>query len=421
MTGCLDSGPAADPRQQPGEAFIDIVRGKYRVEPEIDRVLTRKLRQRAGPPHRPVTLDEVTASLGRLLSRELDKPFAVSGVRWMTGGSSKLQASFDLTWHGLAGDQPEHVTPMVLRMSPAESIVESSRRREFEMIRALKGLIPVPECYWEDEDAEVFPYPAMVFGRVEGVAKPSTDTSQQVTGLGINYGTALRPAVTAAFMEGLARFHTADVAALDLPSFELPPVGTNEGILKQVAMWRRVWDEDRGEEEPLFTLAANWLEDHAPVLDHASIIHGDCRSGNFLINEGDGRITAWLDWELTVIGDRHQDLTWATSLAYAHLAEDGKTVLVNGMLPVADFYAAYEQATGLPIDEGRIRYYRIYNAWVAAIVCIATGYRAARGGKSHQDVVLTWLNGIGGMLMAQIHHSLAEAMTAQGVSGGDGR
>jgi aminoglycoside phosphotransferase (APT) family kinase protein len=212
-------------------------------------------------------------------------------------------------------------------------------------------------------------------------------------------------------MDGLARFHTADVAALELPSFEMPPLGSSAGLLRQVAMWRRIWEEDRGEDEPLMRLAANWLEDHAPALDHASIIHGDCRSGNFLIDESDGRITAWLDWELTVIGDRHQDLTWATSLAYAHIAEDGETLLVNGMLPLDEFYAAYERATGLKVDPARLRYFRVYNSWVAAIVCIATAYRAAKGGKSHQDVVLTWLNGIGGLLLAQLHHALGEAMS----------
>jgi aminoglycoside phosphotransferase (APT) family kinase protein len=411
------SAPRPDPRQQPSDAFIAELQRRYPTEPEIDRVLTRKMRQRSGLPHQPVALAQLKEATQTLLGRELDKPFTLANFRWITGGSSKLMAGFDLDWHGMSGDEPRHVTPMVLRMSPAESIVESSRRREFEMIRALSGLIPVPETYWEDEDAEIFPYPALVFGMVEGAAKPSTDNSQQVTGLGINYGTRLRAAVTQGFMDGVARFHTADVAAMDLPSFEMPEAGRNAGILKQVAMWRRIWDEDRGEEEPLFTLTANWLEDNAPAIDHVSVIHGDCRSGNFLIDESDGRITAWLDWELTVLGDRHQDLTWATSLAYAHAAEDGKTLLVNGMLPIDEFYAAYEAASGLPVDPVRIRYYRVYNAWVAAIVCMATGYRAARGGKSHQDVVLTWLNGIGGMLMAQLAHALGEAMDAKRSAG----
>jgi aminoglycoside phosphotransferase (APT) family kinase protein len=347
--------------------------------------------------------------LQTLLSRKLDKPFTVRHARWMTGGSSKLQMAFELEWHGLGGDQPLHVTPMVLRMSPAESIVETSRKREFEIINALADLIPVPVCYWEDEHMAVFPYPVLIFGFAEGVAKPSSDTSQQVTGLGINYGPRLRERVTDEFMRGLARFHTADVAQLQLDSFEVPEVGSNAGILKQVNMWRHIWTEDRGEEEALIHLAANWLEDNAPVLDHLSVVHGDCRSGNFLIAEDDGRITAWLDWELAVLGDRHQDLTWATSLAYSHMAEDGKTLLVNGMLPLDEFYAAYERATGLSIDPRRITYFRVYNAWVSAIVCMATAYRAARGGKSHQDVVLTWLNGIGGMLKEQLRMNLLEA------------
>ena len=153
-----------DRRQQPSASFIEELRRRYPTEPEIDRVLTRKMRQRGGEPHRPVTLPVLVSSLESLLRRELDQPFVVSNARWMTGGSSKLQAAFDLEWHGAAGDEPLHVTPMVLRMSPAESIVESSRRREFQMIRALSGLIPVPECYWEDEDADIFPYPALVFG-----------------------------------------------------------------------------------------------------------------------------------------------------------------------------------------------------------------------------------------------------------------
>ncbi len=38
-----------DPRATPDEAFIARVRAAYPVEAEMDRVLTRKLRHRAGP------------------------------------------------------------------------------------------------------------------------------------------------------------------------------------------------------------------------------------------------------------------------------------------------------------------------------------------------------------------------------------
>lgn len=400
-----------DARQSPSADFIADLRRRHQMEAEIDRVLTRKMQNRAGAAYAPVSLERMAQHLNDFLRTKLDKPFSVRDLRWMTGGSSKLQLCFTLDWHGVDGSEPPHGTKMVLRMSPSESIVESSRLREFEILQALRGTIPVPETYWEDELAEYFPYPALVFAFADGVPKPATDNSQQVTGLGINYGPKLRPAVTQAFMQDLAAFHRPDLSAMNLPSFETPRIGSNAGVLKQVAMWRRIWDEDHGEEAPLIHLAANWLEDNAPVLDHVSIIHGDCRSGNFLISEDDGSITAWLDWELSVLGDRHQDLTWATSLAYAHIAEDGKTLLVNGMLPLDEFYAAYEKTTGLSVDPARIKYFRVYNAWAATIVCAATAYRAARGGKSHQDVVLTWLNGIGsGLLMEQLRQTLLEAM-----------
>lgn len=397
-----------DPRQSPDDALIARLRQRYPTEAEIDRVLTRKMRARGAAPYAPVGLPQMLECLRRFLSQRLDQPFSVHAARWMTGGSSKLQMAFELDWHGPDGRAGQQRTPMVLRMSPAESIVETSRRREFQIIRALAGRIAVPRCYWEDEMAEVFPHPALIFGFVDGVAKPASDTSQQVTGLGINYGVALRPAVTQAFMRDLACFHTADVHAVALDAFEIPRIGSDDGIRKQLNMWQRIWDEDRGEAEPLMQLASDWLDEHAPPLDHISVVHGDCRSGNFLISPDDGRITAWLDWELAVLGDRHQDLTWATSLAYSHMAEDGRTLLVNGMLPLAEFYAAYERASGLSVDPRRVSYYRVYNAWVAAIVCCGTAYRVARGGKSHQDVVLTWLNGIGGMLMEQLRQTLLE-------------
>jgi aminoglycoside phosphotransferase (APT) family kinase protein len=409
MTELPGNQQSTDFRQNPPADFIADLRARFPVEEEIDRVLTRKMCNRGGDPFVPVTFEQIRGCLQKLLAEKLDHEFSIQNARWMTGGSSKLQISFGLEWQGLDGKGPRRTTPMVLRMSPSESIVETSRRREFQVIQALSDLIPVPVCYWEDEDMNFFPYPAMVFGFAQGVVKPSSDDSQQVTGLGINYGPELREKVTHEFMRDVAVFHNADTSSMALDAFEVPAVGSNEGILKQVNMWRRIWEEDRGEEEPLVQLAANWLEDHAPILDHVSIVHGDCRSGNYLIDEADGRITAWLDWELAVLGDRHQDLTWATSLAYSHIAEDGKTLLVNGMLPLSEFYEAYEKATGLAVDPERIKYFRVYNAWVSYIVCMGTGYRVAKGGKSHQGVVLTWLNGIGGLLMEQLRHNFLEA------------
>jgi aminoglycoside phosphotransferase (APT) family kinase protein len=62
---------------------------------------------------------------------------------------------------------------MVLRCDPAASIVESTRRREFELMRYAKALMPVPEVHWIDDDGSEMGTPSLVSSFVEGVQKPA--------------------------------------------------------------------------------------------------------------------------------------------------------------------------------------------------------------------------------------------------------
>lgn len=140
--------------------WIASLRQRYKCEREMDRVLTRKLERRAGPPYTPISLDTMGASLTRLLESELRTPFTIDKLRWLSGGASKLQVAFELDWQ--APHSGRCVTQMLVRMEPAESIVESSRIREFQIIKAVADVLPVPTTYWLDGDGAFFPYPAIV-------------------------------------------------------------------------------------------------------------------------------------------------------------------------------------------------------------------------------------------------------------------
>jgi len=48
------------------------------------------------------------------------------------------------------------------------------------------------------------------------------------------------------------------------------------------------------------------------------------------------RISAWLDWELGRLGDRHQDLAWTTSRAFGSVDVNGD-FLVCGLMPEKEF------------------------------------------------------------------------------------
>ncbi|MGQ0699591.1 MAG: phosphotransferase family protein [Panacagrimonas sp.] len=386
-------------KNRPSPSFIAALRKRFPTEREIDRVLTRKMERRAGPGYSPVPLEVLVKGVDSLLRSELSAPFEISDAKWLSGGASKLQMAFTLSW--TPDGTPRTQTPMVLRMEPSESVVETSRLREFQLIKALRGTVPVPPVYWCDADGEHLPYPALIYGFAEGVTKPSTAHSH-VSGLGTHLPIELRAKLAPQFVEHLVKIHTFDVRSANLDSFEIPETGSTQCALWGINWWERVWEEDSDEDIPLMRLCSAWLRQNLPVLDRAVVVHADYRLGNFLFTEHDTRISAWLDWELGRIGDRHQDIAWTTSAAFGHIAEDGKTFLTCGLLPETEFLEAYEKASGLKVDAKAVLWYKIYNDYMMATLLFATGYRVARNGKTHQDVLVTWLMGIGYVLLEEM-------------------
>jgi len=385
-------------KDQPNKKWLEEIRVRYPCDREIDRVLTRKMLNRPNGSYKPLPLEQLVESLKSLLNAELDTPYQIKNARWLAGGASKLQLAFDLTW-----EQPEvghTITPMVVRMEPAESIVETSRLQEFQLVREVGNVIPAPPCFWVDPEGDHFPYPALIYGFAQGVTKPSGKSSN-VSGFGVGFDPATRKTLGKQFVDHLAALHTWDWQQANMPSFDRPASGVNavELILNK---WARVWQEDANEDIPLLGLAESWLRENIPHLEKPSMIHGDYRTGNFLYTEHDNRITAWLDWELGHPGDPHEDLALVTLGALGNYAEDGKTFLISGMLPETEFYESYEQASNIKVSQKAITYYRVYSAWRSAINCIGTGFRAAHNSKTHQDIVLSWIMALGYALLEDL-------------------
>lgn len=291
-------------KNHPTHEWIEQLRKRFPCEKEIDRVLTRKLQRRAGPPYSPVSLETLVKGTEALLRSELKEGFEITEAKWLSGGASKLQMAFMLNWN-----QPgtgRTTTPMVLRMEPSESIVESSRLREFQIIKAFDGYLPVPPTYWVDSEGQFLPYPAIIYGFAEGVTKPSAGTSN-VTGVGTFIPPSLRPILGRQFVDHLARIHLFDWSKADLSAFDKPAPGT-QAVEWQLNWYERLWEENANEDVPLLRLAMAWMRNNIPPVDRVSVTHGDYRIGNFLYTEHDNKISTWLDWELAHLGDRHEDL-----------------------------------------------------------------------------------------------------------------
>ena len=400
-TETLRARSAVDKDDPPADWIADL-RRRLPTESEIDRTLTRKLELRPGPGYAWPRLDEVATGLQSLLVAELGDAFhAVSDVRWLGGGASKVQVYFELAWTQPDGTATR--TPMVLRMEPAASIQENGRRREFQLLKAFAGVVPVPTAYFLDENGSHLPYPALVTGFVPGVTKPSASTSG-VSGLGTTLGPELRRELGPQFVEHLAAIHNHDVRDPVLDAFDTP-ASNRQTVEWQLNAWERIWDEDADLDIPLMRLALAWLRANVPEVDRLSVVHADYRTGNYLFTEEDRRITAILDWEGGHVGDRHEDLAYVVNRLFGGVGEHGE-FLVSGLMTEQQFLESYEAASGQPVVPDTLAYWKVFNGFKVPAIALGTAYRIAAGHKTHQDVLVGWIIGTEGVVLEELRTAL---------------
>ncbi len=190
-----------------------------------------------------------------------------------------------------------------------------------------------------------------------------------------------------------------------MSAFDPPAVDSNEGVIKAINWWERVWEEDCVERYPLLTLAAQWLRDNAPPIDHVSFVHRDFRGGNFLFRPADGKITAILDWELVQLGDRHEDLAYLLSPLFSEIDENG-VELTGGFYPRDEFIRLYEALSGLPVDPVRLAYYDVFSLWRGSIHVLGTAPRIMMGEKTHQDIRVGWMISATPLTLSALHRAL---------------
>jgi len=304
--------------------------------------------------------------LAAYLAARWNEPVQVRGLRRFHGGAARETYRFDaVTAGGTRG--------LVLRRDPTSSLIETDRSIEFGALAAFHGSdVPVPEPLFLETDAEGFGAPGFVMGEVPGVRAAGLFDADP-------YGDA-RTEVGREMFGILGRIHARDTSVMaDVLEAPLPENGWQE----RLDHWRRSAAADALGPEPILWAGVRWLERNPPPPpERMTIVHGDYRSGNFLI-DGDHRIRAVVDWEMVHLGDPLEDLAWAMDPLWAHGTPDRP----GGTIPEADAIATWERASGLAADPIALRWWRVF-AQVMGLAIWISSAREVAAGRSVDPVMI---------------------------------
>ena len=386
--------PTGALRHQPTDDWIAALRARFEVEPAIDEVFTRKLRKRIESPEHSLDFSGLAERLRDFLAAQAGQPdIRIEALERLSGGASKEQFSFWLHWHPEGAASPVRER-MMLRMDPTEAIVETHRQREWEILRAMRamrGLVPVPEVLWLDPEGDALGRPALIARFVEGTVRPPG--ADRMSGVGMYFDPGLRAALKDQFVEILARLHRIDWRRCELPSFAVPAAGTTQAVDWSLGLWQRAWHEDTLDAHPIMERAALWLREHRPMVERPVLVHGDYRSGNFMYDD-QLRINAIFDWELAYLGDYHDDLAWASLPLFGAPDEQGQP-LASSLLSLDEFLDQYQQLSGNRVDPERLRYYQVFSLYKIVVIAVATSLRIAHGRRTHLDAMMNFASGLG--------------------------
>jgi aminoglycoside phosphotransferase (APT) family kinase protein len=290
---------------------------------------------------------EARARLEAWLAREAGaQAVRLENVAALGGGAISQNIAVDLVIE--TGSLDGRHECVLRAASPAGVAASLTKPQEFAVLRAAFAAgMAAPEPLFMCDDPAVFGRPFYIMRRARGVAagrliaKPDAPQTELARDLA----------------RQLACLHTIKPGA---PTLHFLAVPDSPG-LAAAALYRQWLGAEAGR-DPVLAWGLRWLERNAPPPGETTLCHRDYRTGNYLVDNG--RLTAILDWEFCGWSDPMEDVAWfcSRSWRFGRMAREA-----GGIASRADFYAAYEEASGRGVNPARIAFWETsaYLRWAA--------------------------------------------------------
>jgi aminoglycoside phosphotransferase (APT) family kinase protein len=296
-------------------------------------------------------------AFGEWLRREL--PERIGAGEWdaelISGGLSNITYRVHL-----------YSSTVIVRRPPLGELLPSAHdmSREYRVLGALAATsVPVPEVLKFCADPQVLGQPFYVMAEVPGVVLRSADDAARLT-------RSERANSTESFIGTLAALHTLEPAAVGLGDYGRP-----DGYCsRQIRRWGEQWARSNTRPLPGMNTLLSGLAEAVPTSPRDSIVHGDYRLDNMIVDPSDAyRVAAVLDWELSTLGDPLADL--GMTLTYWHDPGDSERAEIpvaagitahNGFPTGRELAERYSKLTG--IDLANMSFYLAFGAMKLAVI-----------------------------------------------------
>jgi len=273
---------------------------------------------------------------------------AIEDLERLSGGASRE------TWKFTANGEP-----LILQRVRKGTV--GGLKCEPEVLSAAHAAgVPVPELVVNGASSTALEHPFMIVRAIKGetIARKILRDDEF---------SAARPLLAAQIGTALAELHRIDPTTI--PGLE---------VEDQIHRFKKVL-HDLGEPHPVFEVAFRWLEKNRPESQRQSVVHGDFRLGNLMVDSQG--LVAVLDWELAHVGDPMEDLGWVCVKAWRF----GGAQPVAGIGSYEEMFNAYEAASGVRPELAVVRWWEILGTLKWGIMCIMQASRHTLGMvRSHE-------------------------------------
>lgn len=165
--------------------------------------------------------------------------------------------------------------------------------------------------------------------------------------------------------QALAKIHS-----VSLDSFSKVPRNDPKELLDNLYLTYKQFKQPL----PVFEYTFRWLREQEFIEIEPSLVHGDFRLGNIIVNEKG--LAAVIDWELVNIGNPIQDLGWMCVNSW-RFGNDEK--VVGGFGDLKDLIKGYSSISDLDINESEIKKWQVFGSLRWGVICLIQTFSHLNG------------------------------------------